>query len=277
MDTSRRCTTSTQYVPLNKARDEFRLLKLHSRERNRRRPPDVKFKYYDISPKIQCTFQNSLLSQKPDYDALSYRWGEGEQNDRRILLNDEIVEIGQNLYEFLCRLQRTHRSRTLWVDALCINQRNIKERNHQVQMMGRIYRGANAVLVWLGRELQNSFQVIDLSKKMQEYAESADTDFRRPQATSNFNVLDYFEGLNRLCYRQYWTRTWIIQEIVLAKKISLFCGADQISWNTFITSLLRATRGDDKVLHLFFPEMYYYQSNEDGFLLETSAISKYQS
>lgn len=39
----------------------------------------------------------------------------------------------------------------LWIDAICIDQGNVTEKNHQVQRMGVIYAGVKMVMIWLGR------------------------------------------------------------------------------------------------------------------------------
>jgi Heterokaryon incompatibility protein (HET) len=43
----------------------------------------------------------------------------------------------------------------IWIDALCIDQQNNSERNHQVRVMGKIYEMAIEVLVWLGCSADN--------------------------------------------------------------------------------------------------------------------------
>jgi hypothetical protein len=40
--------------------------------------------------------------------------------------------------------------RVLWIDAICINQHETQERNHQVSQMGIIFKQAAMVIVWLG-------------------------------------------------------------------------------------------------------------------------------
>ena len=51
-------------------------------------------------------------------------------------------------------------SRVLWIDAICINQTDIPERNAQVSTMKRTYEEADRVLVWLGEERENSALVM---------------------------------------------------------------------------------------------------------------------
>lgn len=60
--------------------------------------------------------------------------------------------ITSNLHDILINLRYQERVRTIWVDASCINQKDEHERSEQVQLMGRIYREAARVVVFLGQE-----------------------------------------------------------------------------------------------------------------------------
>lgn len=85
------------------------------------------------------------------YMCLSYVWGDSH-HQTRIRVNDKIHHVRKNLWDFLSYARRTLFSTPLWIDALCIDQNNTAERNHQVQQMGRIYSGATTVLIWLGMD-----------------------------------------------------------------------------------------------------------------------------
>jgi hypothetical protein len=64
--------------------------------------------------------------------------------------------VGPNLYAALKRLRHERYSMLLWVDAICIDQSNIEERNHQVKLMDLIYKNAKIVFMWLGEEADGS-------------------------------------------------------------------------------------------------------------------------
>lgn len=82
------------------------------------------------------------------YVALSYTWGDATA-ERVIYINDELLVIHDNLWQFLNRARNDGYLGALWIDALYINQLTVKERNHQVSMMGEIYKRAESVIVWL--------------------------------------------------------------------------------------------------------------------------------
>lgn len=90
------------------------------------------------------------------YDALSYVWGSREKMDEIICCN-KVLSITANLAGALRGLRSTQEAgtvRRLWVDALCIDQDNSEEKNHQVKHLGRVYEGATEVIVWLGPDTE---------------------------------------------------------------------------------------------------------------------------
>jgi hypothetical protein len=86
----------------------------------------------------------------PPYEALSYVWGSVTDTTHRLICSGQHVSITRNLNEALLHLRYTDRVRVLWVDAVCVDQSNVSERNHQVCQMGEIYQQASQVVVWLG-------------------------------------------------------------------------------------------------------------------------------
>ena len=71
---------------------------------------------------ISCTFCTVLLDSKPDYEALSYVWGNAKDQED-ILLDNQMVKVGKNLEAALRYLRFEDKGRDIWVDAVCINQR----------------------------------------------------------------------------------------------------------------------------------------------------------
>lgn len=85
-----------------------------------------------------------------DHTCLSYMWGDSK--DREVTyINSRRFEVGRNLYDFLSLARTLNITDRLWVDAICINQENVPERNTQVQLMGDIYESASQVLIYPGR------------------------------------------------------------------------------------------------------------------------------
>lgn len=110
------------YQPLQEPMD-FRLLELLPGERDET---------------LKCSLTHSSLTSHPYYYAVSYTWGTPGLF-QEIKLGGVAHSIQANLFDFLQQLRLTYAAVTLWVDALCINQNDILEKNIQVPLMGLIY------------------------------------------------------------------------------------------------------------------------------------------
>lgn len=121
-----------EHEPLDKGRASFRLLTLLPSSSD---------------GIIRCSLRHaSLLSEeRPVYAAVSYAWGPKETvtSMKRILVNGKEFPVRQNLWFFLDRLSanvsKGHEIEDLWIDAICIDQNTLHERNHQVRLMKTIY------------------------------------------------------------------------------------------------------------------------------------------
>jgi hypothetical protein len=101
--------------------------------------------------------------EHPEYEALSYCWGD-EANPGFLTCNGEKFPIRDNLNAGLRRLRLSDHTRILWVDAICINQLDLLEREQQVDFMRDIYRGSAQTLVWLGDSDRDSTSPVDDSQ-----------------------------------------------------------------------------------------------------------------
>ena len=112
------------------------------------------------------------LRDRPGYEALSYTWGD-PLDTRTVMLKDQPFQVTKNLEAALRNLR--HRlihgtksnDRVLWIDAICINQTDIQERNVQVRRMLDIYKSATRVVIWLGEGDQTATRQWLLSTNFQ--------------------------------------------------------------------------------------------------------------
>lgn len=130
---------------------------------------------------------------------------------------------------FLDQMRQQQRFFFFWIDALCINQEDTFERNHQVQMMRKIYSAAHAVWIWLGEAdaLTRSDAAMAYLATRKPFA--ADIPWFRRTWTRN-----QADCLLALCERSYWRRVWIVQEVKLAQQARIWCGAQHIGWSSFV-------------------------------------------
>jgi hypothetical protein len=114
----------------------------------------------DPSAPLHCKLVTYPLSERQSsshlYECLSYVWGSPENPQPPIVHHKEnpVVELQltRNLHSALLHLRNPVLERSLWVDAVCINQDDFEERAHQVTSMARIYGLAQRVIAWLGEE-----------------------------------------------------------------------------------------------------------------------------
>ena len=201
------------YAPIDTTLRDIRLLRLL--DRHTPGPPS-------------CEIFHASLSDDITYEALSYSWGDPKLQDS-ILLNGNITSVTVNLARALEDIRLDHRIRVLWVDALCINQENTTERNHQVKQMGAIYQKAERVVVWLGRPKSlggvSTLSVLDFLDKF--------FDLGLEYSAYQPNLKAKWLELIALCELPYWHRLWIVQEIGLAADLHVYHGCSYKDWKTF--------------------------------------------
>lgn len=175
---------------------------------------------------IRGSFVYSDIKSCPKYTALSYAWGQPTKSRKITIGRQDDVEIGENLWWFLhYRSLTLKKPRLFWIDAICIDQSNVNERNHQVGLMKQIYSTASNVYIWLGRESENSRLAMEFLANEGAKPLDRQVDDYRP-------IWNAQEGkaIRDLCERPYWRRMWIIQEIIHANRLTVWCGSQRLDW-----------------------------------------------
>lgn len=175
--------------------------------------------------RIKCElFATSIAAASGTYAALSYTWGSTREARRWIHVDGIPFHAQPNLFDALKGLRNSENELVIWIDAICIDQNNVPERNYQVALMGDIFRNASVVRVWLGPGSDETDKVLDYvcSLVPGSLAVSAKTVFYS------------------LCKHRYWNRAWIRQELCLAKDIIVHCGTRSCDWATFSSEALQA-------------------------------------
>ena len=211
-------------------------------------PPDAT-KTSNTEPSIACQLCVVPLNTTLSYAAVSYMWG-SSADTTGILLNGKPFMVRQSLLKLLKELAIRHYTGFFWVDALCIDQSSISERNHQVALMGKIYSRASEVLVWLHPKSEKMVRAVRFLKTF----DPPMVDLSRPLLQDQ--VLEYLswhkripkevkEGILELCCHTYWNRAWIVQEYTLATVVSIWCGSE-----TTATHNLRVFSSFDPRIHI---------------------------
>jgi hypothetical protein len=143
-------TKPYHYSPLSSKSDIIRLLRLLPGK--------------DKQSSIRCELFEYTLRDvdalSNPYEALSYVWG-GEEKPRSITIDDQELSITQNLHTALLRLRNRGIPRVVWVDAVCINQVDENEKEHQISVIPEVYAKASSVIVWLGEAYDNGDQALE--------------------------------------------------------------------------------------------------------------------
>lgn len=207
------------YQPLDPSRKELRMLILQPAE--------------DFwSPSRSYSLIHVSMDDELDYEALSYTWGSGTEM-REVLVNGVKFSIASNLAEALENLSEdaTRVSRTLWVDAICINQKDKSERSQQVGMMAEIYSRAKKVVVWLGG--------VDVLQQILLY--NLDRIFRHPQTDEEMQTLmadnENKRLMDDLAKNPWFKRIWVVQEVAVAQDVTIQAQLTTISWSAFSAAL----------------------------------------
>jgi hypothetical protein len=160
------------------------------------------------------------LDAKPEYCALSYYWGApGEEHIVKI--KNKPFSLRRTLFAFLAGLQKHFGALKVWIDVICINQRDRKEQGQQVEMMQDIYRDAKAVYAWLGTADEDSERAFECLNSTDE------EDLDDPAS-----AWKYVRYVDQLFMRPYFNRAWIIQKCSLNSELTLFCGTRRAGWQT---------------------------------------------
>ena len=170
-------------------------------------------------------YTKSLKDVHGSFDALSYVWGSDAQL-KRIFVNEKPFWIRKNLWKFLRIIRSKIGYLTIWADAICIDQSNLQERAQQVQMMGSIYRAARKVCAWLGEDAGQIGSMARIWNQEFSLARGLHVNDERFQ---NFcSRLDggrdfVSEAIHQFLFNEYWTRAWIVPEIILGGDVDVWC------------------------------------------------------
>lgn len=181
---------ATLYVDLDNSIQQVRVLDIY---------PATSFE-----DEIQCNLSTISLqdTQRKQYEALSYVWGK-ETSEQPVWVNGHSCTVTKNLEIALRYLRFKDAPRTIWVDALCINQADLEERTAQVAFIQVVYTDASRVLVWLG-------EATDATDEAIEFMVNNEDELSRTKGTERQALLrPVYKGIHELLRRPWWSRIWV--------------------------------------------------------------------
>lgn len=235
------------------------------------------FRLFILEPGCDDEIRGSFVVEKigqrlAPYEALSYHWGSPEKT-AIIHCNNHEIPITASLHDALQELRLPYAPRPLWIDALCINQVDVEERNKQVRRMRDIYKNAYRVMVWLGKETQDVEGVFTLLRFLRDsshhrkrrlyYPVNFIRGFLDADASHiQFGVItsplaslkaedECWTRMGTLLCRPWFHRAWVLQEIVHAQRATVFMSKNtEMDWDDFATvvsSIRWVARADEKL------------------------------
>ncbi|ERF75374.1 hypothetical protein EPUS_00167 [Endocarpon pusillum Z07020] len=185
-------------------------------------------------PLVGRLTHHSVDAGVPSYTALSYVWGNAISHVPARILPNASKCITFNLECALRHLRSLDSEILLWVDALCINQDDNAEKAQQVGLMRDIYAMASEVVAFLGNErckLSGATKLASLNAEDRAVTGSGSgpclTDFLDWARTKDQDSV--WHGLFSVLCSSWFSRLWIIQEALVARKLSFRCGTESVS------------------------------------------------
>lgn len=189
--------------------------------------------------KVVCRFKQESIDSPPVYEAVSYLWGgnnEVQQTSLEIDLRDNQqppkshrIFIRSNLHTALRSLRHPSETRSFWIDALCINRSNVDETNRQVAMKRFIFYKAANLCFWLGDDPNYKIalnfipQILDLGGV--------------DRLVQDENVVEKWVAFVNLLKNNVFGRLWLVQEVAIARNVTLHCGAPAIHYADFVDAV----------------------------------------
>jgi len=282
-----------KYTPLPQG--HIRLLKIHesSTAWNIEENPNT----WNLEQEIEISLISLPLDECPPYITLSYTWGEpGPFVDPTTSIftqvprcfpfkcHGKLVLATRNLRNVLRRLRQfeyiqklapadtplgkmaadlAHYNKnvyTYWIDAICVDQDNLRERSEQVLLMSRIYRQAQCTIAWLGERDAYTAPAMQALMKISGFnPENGSTSSSKSGTVRyTFNGLQSLHdseltALAMLMARSWFTRTWILQEAVLAESVVVTLGSIFMGFELLLTvgTVLNLSRSSRRLLGHF--------------------------
>ena len=187
---------------------------------------------------VQLQLERFKMENVPSFVALSYVWGD-QKDLHAVSINNRSFSVTKNLflalthiYDLLPYFEEGIREASntsqdelfLWIDAICINQKNVDEKSQQIPKMTKIYSSAYTVLIWLGVIDEHTLDIFSFKSLLDAFHQASPlVGFRRPPlgieaCEGNCNDWDVMLAYSELLQNDWFERVWVIQEYSLSRR-----------------------------------------------------------
>ena len=196
----------------------------------------------------------NLDRDTPSYTCISYTWGDGHFSVPILLADGTAIMTSPNARDAIMGYDI---GAYIWIDQVCINQKDIVERGSQVQLMTRIYSQCVRCDVWLGEANQDTHEAFSIIRDISSCLEgrfdldewpwlfvqshSRIVEFLRektPPIEIPAGDDDRWLPLIRFLKHSWFSRVWTFQEAVVAKEVFFKSGDQRTSFETVVSAAL---------------------------------------
>ncbi|KAK3353879.1 heterokaryon incompatibility protein-domain-containing protein [Lasiosphaeria hispida] len=185
--------------------------------------------------RLRCDLVEYDLDTAPPFDAISYRWGSGERT-HTVKIGQRGLAIPESAFGIIRQRTSTFRTRRLWIDAVCVDQSSDADKSQQVGMMRDIYDKATRTIVWLGDSVPDAWLAWAFFGDLVREYWNSQTDSSNLPVAGLKRINDNSPKWKALCLlleNEYWSRVWIVQEIVVSRQVDIFFSGTWYDWALF--------------------------------------------
>ncbi|KAK4244139.1 heterokaryon incompatibility protein-domain-containing protein [Corynascus novoguineensis] len=208
---------------------------------------------------VFITLRDVRLDKAPIYAAFSYCWGDPDEVSP-VFCNGKLLYVPSSLWRLLSwhvpgesrsvysqfdasRPARMGNPAVFWADAICINQGDTIEKNHQIPLMQTIYQKTSEVVAYVGESAVGMRAGICMAAiaSAGQQARSSSVSARK-QAQDDVRSLDW-DAVTTFYSESLFRRSWIIQEIILSREITFCYGRIRILMSVLHDCALALSEG----------------------------------
>jgi hypothetical protein len=187
---------------------------------------------------IHCSLKLVELGEENapcSYTAISYHWGDFTEK-KTIILDGERVDVSDSAYQALQGLRPYWRYEYFWIDQLCIKQDDMSDKEQQIPLMADIYKQSSRLIIWLGAA-EEGWLAVNVVHRVWVWSRLRASNGLEPNVVVSSQVAR--EALIKLLLHPWFSRTWVVQEIVMGArmdwgdKATIVYGGASLSWKRF--------------------------------------------
>jgi hypothetical protein len=205
---------------------------------------------------LQAVLNHIACNYAGTYQALSYVWGSSVR-DKELVTPNGIIPITTSLHKALIALRQSDQAIMVWVDAVCINQSDYKEKAQQIRLLPEIFQACECTYAFLSEGDLAINQALEMLMQVRARAIREERkSYKGPAAGGKDRpIMSMWEGKRlpapespmwesvfALFTLPYFRRAWIIQEVVASPAIKFVCGTRLIGWNDLYAALQALNR-----------------------------------